>query len=65
MQSLKKIGFSHENGLIETDPFDILYRKDRTNHGGGVLMYLFCELAFTRVTVWRHSGMSHYGLKLR
>ena len=30
--------------------YDIPYRKDRTNHGGGLLMYLSCELAHIRVT---------------
>ena len=29
---------------------DIPYRKDRTNHSGGILMYLSCELHQTRVT---------------
>ena len=29
--------------------YDIPYRKDRTNHGGGLIMYLSCELAHTRV----------------
>ena len=27
MQSLKKIGFSHENGLIEPDPFEHIEEK--------------------------------------
>ena len=30
--------------------YDIPYRKDRTNHGGGLLMYLSCEFAHKRVT---------------
>ena len=29
--------------------YDIPYRKDRINHGGGLLMYLSCEPAYTRV----------------
>ena len=29
--------------------YDIPYRKDRTNHGGGLLMYLSCELAHARI----------------
>ena len=28
--------------------YDIAYRIDRTNHGGGILMYLSCELAHKR-----------------
>ena len=28
---------------------DIPYRKDIPNHGGGLFMYLPCELAHTRV----------------
>ena len=39
--------------------YDIPYRKDRTNHGGGLLMYLCCELAHTRIigleTFWNES----------
>ena len=31
--------------LIMSSKYDIPYRKDRTNHGGGLLMYLSCELA--------------------
>ena len=29
--------------------YDIPYRKDRTNHGGGLFMHLSCKLAHTRV----------------
>ena len=29
--------------------YDIPYRKDRTNHGGGLFMHLSCKLANTRV----------------
>ena len=36
--------------LIMSYKYDILYRKDRTNHGGGLLMYLSCEFDHTRVT---------------
>ena len=36
--------------LIMSSKYDIPYRKDRTNHGGGLLMYLSCELVHTRVT---------------
>ena len=39
--------------------YDITYRKDITNHGGGLLMYLACELAHTRIigleTFWNES----------
>ena len=39
--------------------YTILYRKDRTNHGGGLLMYLSFELAHTRIigleTFWNVS----------
>ena len=39
--------------------YDIPYRKDRTNHSGGLLMYLSCELAHTRIigleTLWNES----------
>ena len=31
--------------LIMSSKYDIPYRKDRTNHGGGLLMYLSYELA--------------------
>ena len=45
--------------LIKSSKYDIPYRKDRTNHGGGLLMYLSCELAHTRVsgleTFWNES----------
>ena len=50
-----------KESLMTSSKYDIPYRKDRTNHGGGVLMYLSCKLA----QFWRHSGMSHCGLKLR
>ena len=36
--------------LIMSSKYDIPYRKDRTNHGGGLLMYLSCQLAITQVT---------------
>ena len=35
--------------LVMSSKYDIPYRKDRTNHGDGLLMYLFCVLAHTRV----------------
>ena len=45
--------------LIMSSKYDIPYRKDRTNHGGGLLMYLSCELAHTLVsgleTFWNES----------
>ena len=45
--------------LIMSSKYDIPYRKDRTNHGGGLLMYLSCGLAPTRVidlvTFWNES----------
>ena len=45
--------------LIMSSKYDIPYRKDRTNHGGGLLMYLSCELAHTRIigleTFWNES----------
>ena len=36
--------------LIMSSKYDIPYRKDRTNHGGGLLMYLSGQLAHTQVT---------------
>ena len=36
--------------LIMSSTYDIPYRKDRTNHGGGLLMYLSCQLSNTQVT---------------
>ena len=36
--------------LIMSYKFDIPYRKDRTNHGSCLLMYLSCEFDYTRVT---------------
>ena len=45
--------------LIMSSKYAISYRKDRTNHGGGLLMYLSCELAHTRIigleTFWNES----------
>ena len=45
--------------LIMSSKYDIPYRKDGTNHGGGLLMYLSCELAHTRIigleTFWNES----------
>ena len=45
--------------LIMSSKYDIPYSKDRTNHGGGLLMYLYCELAHTRIigleTFWNKS----------
>ena len=45
--------------LIMSSKYDIPYRKDRTNHGGGLLMYLSCGLAHTRMidleTFWNES----------
>ena len=35
--------------LIMSSKYDIPYRIDRTNHGGGLLMYLSCELAHKRI----------------
>ena len=46
--------------LIMSSKYDIPYRKDRTNHGCSILMYLSCELAHTRMigleTFWNESG---------
>ena len=45
--------------LIMSSKYDIPHRKDGTNHGGGLLMYLSCELAHTRIiglkTFWNES----------
>ena len=45
--------------LIMSSKCDIPYRKDRTNHGGGLLMYLSCGIAHTRMidleTFWNES----------
>ena len=39
--------------------YDIPYRKDRSKHGGGLLMYLSWGLAYTRIidleTFWNES----------
>ena len=39
--------------------YNIPYRKDRTNHGGGLFMYLSCGHALTRIidleTFWNES----------
>ena len=35
--------------LIMSSKDDISYKKDRTKRGGGLLMYLSCELAHTRI----------------
>ena len=44
---------------IMSSKYDIPYRKDRTNHGGGLLMYFSSELAYTRIigleTFWNES----------
>ena len=45
--------------LNTSSKYDIPYRIDRTNHGGGLLMYLSCELAHKRIlgleTFWNES----------
>ena len=45
--------------LIMSSKYDIPYRKDRTNNGDSLLMYLSCELAHTRIigfeTLWNES----------
>ena len=45
--------------LIMSSKYYIPYRKDRTNHGGGLLMYLSCRLAHSRMidleTSWNES----------
>ena len=45
--------------LIMSSKYDILYRIDRTYRGGGLLMYLSCELAHKRIlgleTFWNES----------
>ena len=45
--------------LIMSSKYDIPYRKDRTNHGGGLLMHLSCGHAKTRIidleTFWNES----------
>ena len=45
--------------LTMSNKYNIPCRKDRTNHGGGLLMYLSCELEHTRViglqTFWNES----------
>ena len=55
--------FSHAiittESLIMSSKYDIPYRKDRTNHSGGLLMYFSSELAYTRIigleTFWNES----------
>ena len=51
--------------LIMSSKYDIPYRIDRTNHGGGLLMCLSCELAHKRILGLETFGMSHFGSKLR
>ena len=45
--------------LIMDSKYDIPYRIDKSRHGGGLLMYLSCELAQRRtlglVTFWNES----------
>ena len=45
--------------LIMSSKYDILYRIDRTYRGGGLLIYLSCELAHKRIlgleTFWNES----------
>ena len=45
--------------LIMSSKYEIPYRIGRTNHGGGLLMYLSCELAHKRIlgleTFWNES----------
>ena len=38
-----------QENLFLSDSFDEPYRKDRTNHGGGILVYLNKDLAHSRV----------------
>ena len=51
--------------LIMSSKYDIPYRKDRTNQGGGLLMYLYCELAHTRIigfetSLWVENKFSNF-----
>ena len=46
--------FTQEN-LYLSDSFDEPYRKDRTNHGGGILVYLNKDLVHSRV-----AGLERY-----
>ena len=43
--------------LIMSSEYDIRYRKDRTNHCDGLIMYLSCELAHTRVIGSLHKNI--------
>ena len=60
---LQYITLSYANitteSLIMSSKYDIPKRIDRTNHGGGLLMYLSCELAHKRIlgleTFWYES----------
>ena len=44
---------------IVSSKYDIPYRKIRTNHSGGLFIYLSCELTYTRIigleTFWNES----------
>ena len=50
---------SHLDANITTESLIMSSKYDRTNHGGGLLMYLSCELAHTRIigleTLWNES----------
>ena len=47
------------------ESFDAPYRKDRSNHGGGLLVYINSEFIHTRKGTWKYSATSPYGSKLR
>ena len=42
------------NDVLLIQNYDSLYRKDRTNHGGGILVYLDSNLVHERVTELEH-----------
>ena len=59
--------------LLLSDSFDIPYRKDRTNHGGGLLVYLNSELIhhrrhdlemFCEESVWVEIKMNNFSYLL-
>ena len=51
--------------LLLSDTFDEPYRKDRTNHGGGVMIYLNSQLIHVRRADLKYFMMNSFGLKLR
>ena len=50
--------------IMISDRYDSPLRKDRTNHGGDILIYLASNIMQEEM-IWNTSGMRAFGLKLK